>query len=278
MKKKCIFISFLFLLFLGTASAGSYYKGDDGNFFLCDSGGGCIPIAAGQSGANFDLRNEHIQYGGIDYYYDDSLQEKYYEDQVGLTRMFYYMQGEKYVLCKTKDSCKSYTFEDLESLGASIQYETSILFPSELGPGEPRIEYLFNRQVNNEGTGSTAPGTSGGVAPIEKPVYEAKTNYCTKLKEPLQFVGNVVLIVKILIPIIIIVFGMIDFFKAITGSKDDEIKKSARIFVFRCLSGVIIFFIPTIVSLVFSLVASFADIKGDFDACQKCIFRVSSCK
>ena len=278
MKPKLLFLSLFFFTFWINVSAGTYYKGDDGNYFLCESDGSCFPISAGQSGANFDLRNEHIQYSGEDYYYDDYLQEKYYEDQIGLTRMYYYMQGDKYVLCKMKNSCKSYTFEELENKGASINFETSILFPSELGPGEPREEYYFNRQVNNEGNSGTSAPDDTRVTPIEKPVYAAKTDYCTRLKEPLQFVGNIVLIVKILIPIIIIAFGMIDFFKAVTGSKDDEIKKSARIFAFRCVSGVVIFFIPTLVSIVFSLVASFADIKGDFDACQKCIFRVSDCK
>ena len=76
----------------------------------------------------------------------------------------------------------------------------------------------------------------------------------------------------------IIIFGMIDFFRSIIGSKDDEIKKSARSLAFRILSGVIIFFIPTIISVLFSMISDFGNVKGDFDACQKCIFRVNQCK
>ena len=71
---------------------------------------------------------------------------------------------------------------------------------------------------------------------------------------------------------------MIDFFKAIVGSKDDEIKKSSRSLIFRCVAGVVIFFIPTIVSLIFSLVDSFANIEGEFNACQKCVLNVRECK
>ena len=104
------------------------------------------------------------------------------------------------------------------------------------------------------------------------------SEYCGKLKEPLKFIGNIVLIVKIIIPIIIIAFGMIDFFRAMVGSKDDEIKKSSRSLIFRIIAGIGIFLIPTIVSFIFSLIDSWANIEGDFNACQKCILNVKECK
>ena len=98
------------------------------------------------------------------------------------------------------------------------------------------------------------------------------------LKEPLKFIGNIVLVVKILIPIIIIAFGMIDFFRAIIGSKDDEIKKSTRSLIFRIIAGVVIFLLPTLVSFIFSLIDSWANIEGEFNACQKCVLNVRECK
>ena len=53
-------------------------------------------------------------------------------------------------------------------------------------------------------------------------------NYCANgnLQSTFTFIGHIVAIAKIFIPIIIIGFGIMDLFKAITGSKDDEIKKS----------------------------------------------------
>jgi len=276
MKKKIIFLIIMFMVFLPTVFAdNNYYKSDDGNYWLCGSSGPCFYVTPSQSGVSFDLRNEHINYEGMDYYYNEELQEKYFEDQQGISRMYYYMKGNNYILCKTNNSCKTYTFDSLMKLEASIYFEDRIEFPSTEGPGASGEKYYFNRFIktdDNEQSGSSSE------IPKEKPTYEAKTDYCTRLKEPLQFLGRVVLIVKILIPIVIIAFGMLDFFKAVTGAKDDEIKKSARSFAFRCASGVIIFFIPTLVSLIFSLVSDFANIKGDFNACQKCIFRVTECK
>ena len=102
--------------------------------------------------------------------------------------------------------------------------------------------------------------------------------YCTKLKAPLEFIGNIVLIFKIIIPIIIIIFGSVDFFRAVVGAKDDEIKKAGRILLFRVLAGVIIFLIPTIVSVIFNLVSDFANLKGSFKYCQRCVFDVRNCK
>ena len=48
--------------------------------------------------------------------------------------------------------------------------------------------------------------------------------------------------------------GILDLVKSLTGQKDDEIKKGQRTFIKRVITGVIIFFIFSIVKLVISLV------------------------
>ena len=101
---------------------------------------------------------------------------------------------------------------------------------------------------------------------------------CTRLKSPLKFIGYILLIVKIIIPLILIIFGIIDLFKAVTGGKDGEITKSLKTFIFRLIAGVAIFFIPTIISFVFSLVDGFDSVESEFNVCQKCILNVSECK
>lgn len=100
---------------------------------------------------------------------------------------------------------------------------------------------------------------------------------CTKLKSPLKFIGYIVLVFKIVIPIVLIIYGMLDLFKAVTGGQDGEIFKSLKNFVFRVIAGVAIFFLPTIVSFVFDLIDSWADVKSDANVCIKCILHVSQC-
>ena len=74
----------------------------------------------------------------------------------------------------------------------------------------------------------------------------AKPMICSDLWEIWQIIGWVLWIFKIVIPVIIIVFGMIDLGKAVVASKDDEIKKSVKSLIMRAIAGIIMFFVPTI--------------------------------
>ncbi len=104
------------------------------------------------------------------------------------------------------------------------------------------------------------------------------TNYCSGLKSTFMIIGHVVRLAKILIPIVIIGFGMMDFFKAVVGSKDDEIKKSIKSLIMRCLAGVCIFFLPAFIDLIFSWVDGWENnYQSGYEDCFKCIWDVGSC-
>ena len=279
MKLRWIMFSVLifFTSILMVNAEGYYYVMDDGKYMLCGEGPmGCFSVEPGQDNVTFNLSDEEIVYQGYSYYYDERYQEEYYESLYGKTRMFFYQDSNgNYVLCKTENSCRTYTFERLVSMGATITSKNRIEMGNGEGPGEPGDIYYYNSEKETHST--TPPGDGQNTENNEDNTIES-SEYCGKLKEPLKFIGNIVLIVKIIIPIIIIAFGMIDFFKAMIGSKDDEIKKSSRSLIFRIIAGIGIFLIPTIVSFIFSLIDSWANIEGDFNACQKCILNVKECK
>ncbi len=65
----------------------------------------------------------------------------------------------------------------------------------------------------------------------------------------------IVSLIKIAIPILLIVLGMIDLGKAVVAQKEDEIKKAQTMFVKRLISAALVFFVVVIVQLVFNLVA-----------------------
>lgn len=69
-----------------------------------------------------------------------------------------------------------------------------------------------------------------------------------------NIVAMVINVLKIAVPIIIIVLGMIDLFKAVTKQKDDEMKKAQMLFVKRLISGLLVFFIVAIVQFAFSAI------------------------
>ena len=97
-------------------------------------------------------------------------------------------------------------------------------------------------------------------------------NFCTG---PVQGVfttlGWVFFVIKILIPILLIVFGSIDVGKAVVASKDDEIKKSIKTLALRTIAGVIIFFVPTILNFGIKLIDNSEVYNGTFLDCTKCM-------
>lgn len=60
-------------------------------------------------------------------------------------------------------------------------------------------------------------------------------------------------IIQIGIPIILVVLGTLDLGKAVIAGKEDEMKNAQKILIKRCIYAVMVFFVVTIVSLVFSL-------------------------
>lgn len=69
-------------------------------------------------------------------------------------------------------------------------------------------------------------------------------------------VSYAVLIIKIAIPIILIIFGMLDLGKAVVASKEDEIKKGQQTFIKRLIAAVLVFFVIQIVQIVVKFVSS----------------------
>lgn len=96
---------------------------------------------------------------------------------------------------------------------------------------------------------------------------------CSSLAPIWQIIGWVLWVFKIVIPIIIIIFGMIDLGKAVVASKDDEIKKSIKSLAMRAVAGIVIFFIPTLVGAIFGLVGEFssAEMQAEYGKCKACI-------
>lgn len=80
---------------------------------------------------------------------------------------------------------------------------------------------------------------------------------CTQdLQTILGLVNTVLNLVKYAIPVILIIMGTLDIAKVVTaGEKQEEdVKKATKKFTNRVIYAVVIFLIPTIISLIFDLV------------------------
>lgn len=80
----------------------------------------------------------------------------------------------------------------------------------------------------------------------------------------------VILVIQIAIPILLVIFGSIDFVKALTSGKEDEIKKGQQTFIKRLIAGVIVFFIVAIVKLLITFAAG--EDASDIIKCADCFF------
>ena len=78
----------------------------------------------------------------------------------------------------------------------------------------------------------------------------AAVDICTEDYAPIwNLIGLVVNIIKIGIPILLIIFGMIDMAKAVISGKEDEQKKAAKAFGKRFIYAVAVFATVWIVTL-----------------------------
>lgn len=68
-------------------------------------------------------------------------------------------------------------------------------------------------------------------------------------------VHTIIVVIKIAVPVLLVIFGMLDLFKGLTAQKEDEIKKGQSLFIKRLISAAIIFFVISIVQLLVSFVA-----------------------
>lgn len=71
-----------------------------------------------------------------------------------------------------------------------------------------------------------------------------------------ELIHTIITIIKFAIPILLIIFGMIDFAKGVAAGKEDEIKKGQNIFIKRLISAILVFFAVSIVQLIIGLANS----------------------
>ncbi|MBQ9011586.1 MAG: hypothetical protein IJ093_02945 [Bacilli bacterium] len=81
----------------------------------------------------------------------------------------------------------------------------------------------------------------------------------TLLKIPSGVAGLihlVILILQIAVPIMLVIWGMLDFAKATIGGDEDKIKSGQKIFIKRLVAAILVFLVVTVVQLVITAVGT----------------------
>ncbi len=87
--------------------------------------------------------------------------------------------------------------------------------------------------------------------------------------EGVRIISYVITVLKIVIPILLIVFGTYDFIQTVTNPDKSPMKEKAKSFAFRIVSAFLIFMLPTIIKIVFSISTNFGGTLLVLDDCLK---------
>ncbi len=85
------------------------------------------------------------------------------------------------------------------------------------------------------------------------PVMCGTTEIPEQLASIIAFIYNAI---RIAVPLLLIIIGMVDMAKAVTAGKEDEIKKAQGLLVKRAVAAVIVFLLLSIVKLLMSVVGA----------------------
>lgn len=96
-----------------------------------------------------------------------------------------------------------------------------------------------------------------GILMFVSPVYAADYT-CGNLTDVaidgkiINVVSTIITIIQIVVPILLIIFGMLDLAKGVMAQKEDEIKKGQQTFIKRLIAAAIVFFVITITKMLVS--------------------------
>jgi len=85
---------------------------------------------------------------------------------------------------------------------------------------------------------------------FEKDMGFNKNGSCGFSERLILWIANIIRWVKYIVPVAVIVLGILDFMKAISADKDDEMKKAQQRFIRRLIAAALIFIAPFIIEFI----------------------------
>ncbi len=151
----------------------------------------------------------------------------------------------------SKDGCTGYYSSKYKSDGktertAEEYWSTMIRITN---PGE-----AFCEDKNNDGVcDDLEKGCQGLFGDVKDAGSKDANGKTIKAPSLAYMIHQVLLYVRIIVPILIILLGSLDLAKAVTAGKEDEMRKAQMTLVKRVVAGVAIFFVPVLVDLIMRL-------------------------
>ncbi len=189
----------------------------------------------------------------------------YNSNGVNLEYMYYFsnpefgaLQGSNFLITDSSTLfCPSVLYYNIVSStgGAKSKIELSVM-PQGAGVADNRL----TGSLSNEGENEIAD-TIG---------------FCKKegILKSFRFLGRLLYVVKVIVPIILIIIGSIHFGKALVSSNQDAVQKAAKSFAIKLGAGVVVFLLPTVIYYFFGLFPN----AEDYSNCSTCLFHPEECQ
>ena len=129
-------------------------------------------------------------------------------------------------------------------------------YKDENGKKYTSTEFYEQERQNTSSSSELISGTvSGTDVSGEKVSVDCNELFGDKSNpDSLSYLINEILMYpKIIVPILLILLGTLDFAKAVISSKEDQMKKAQSTFIKRVIAAVAVFFIPALVDLIMQL-------------------------
>ena len=94
----------------------------------------------------------------------------------------------------------------------------------------------------------------------------ANSTLCDGILVPNQLFNIVSVLIKgirIAVPVLLIIFGMMDFAKSVIAKKEEDVKKHQQAFVKRLISAVVVFLLIWVVQFVVNVISGVEDKTND---------------
>ena len=105
-----------------------------------------------------------------------------------------------------------------------------------------------------------------------------KFTYDENVLTSIRFLGYVIFFLIIIIPLIIIIVATVDLGKAVISGDDKSINDAFKALLKRIVAGILIFFVPTIIGVFTNAIASFTEIKDDYNRLETCLITPFKCE
>ncbi len=100
----------------------------------------------------------------------------------------------------------------------------------------------------------------------------------TNVINALRVVGYFLFIAKIIIPFIIVGFGIFDLAKAVMGGEADKLTKQLKTLGIRVVIGILVFALPAIVDAILDGVNDLREDESGYSICQTCLLDPFACE